>query len=207
MAGRDPGPDGGRDGLLDPRGRPDRAAALEPLARPADANDARHGDQRTADALTELCRRSLEGVAAQGRWVRPQLLVTIDLASLLEHPDGVGGDTGWAGPLDAEACRPLACDGTVTRVLVNRQPAGDQPPASGQPHPSHQALTDHDPATDHGRSGHTGAPDHNHDRGRDLDSDVPEGLQGRLRAAMTLLPPTLGGAPSQPWTSAGRPGS
>ncbi|HEX2159139.1 MAG TPA: DUF222 domain-containing protein, partial [Actinomycetes bacterium] len=36
-------------------------AALEPLARPADATDGRSGSQRTADALTELARRALEG--------------------------------------------------------------------------------------------------------------------------------------------------
>ena len=49
------------NGLLDPEAGTIVRAALEPLARPADAGDDRHGDQRTADALAELCRRSLEG--------------------------------------------------------------------------------------------------------------------------------------------------
>jgi HNH endonuclease len=60
-----------------------------------------------------------------------------------------------------EACRRLACDGAITRVLVTRQP---QP---GGPHPG----------------------------------DDPQGeasLAARLRTAMALLPPVLGGAPSQP---------
>jgi len=49
------------DGLLEAEAGHTVLAALEPMARPADADDPRHGGQRTADALTELCRRSLEG--------------------------------------------------------------------------------------------------------------------------------------------------
>jgi hypothetical protein len=37
-------------------------------------------------------------------------------------PGRIGGDIGGAGPLDPEACRRLACDATVTRVVVSRQP-------------------------------------------------------------------------------------
>jgi hypothetical protein len=48
-------------GLLEPEAGAIVRAALEPLARPADAQDARSGDQRNADALAELARRSLEG--------------------------------------------------------------------------------------------------------------------------------------------------
>jgi hypothetical protein len=143
-------------------------AALEPLARPTTADDTRSGGQRTADALAELARRALEGGRLpQTGGVRPQLLVTVDLDSLMGRPGTVGGDTGGAGPLDPEACRRLACDGAVTRVLVTRHPTGPNgltgDEGSTNPHPSHT-----------------------------------EGLATRLRAAMTLLPPVLGGAPSQP---------
>jgi hypothetical protein len=48
-------------GLLDPEAGQTLLAALEPLARPASAEDDRSGWQRNADALTELARRSLEG--------------------------------------------------------------------------------------------------------------------------------------------------
>jgi hypothetical protein len=154
-------------------------AALEPLARPHSADDSRLGGQRTADALAELARRALEaGRLPQAGGVRPQLLVTVDLDSLLGRPGAIGGDLGWAGPLDPEACRRLACDGAVTRVLVTRHPDGGQPPASDQPSFDHGATADHGPAT--GPSG------------RD------SGLEAQLQTAMTLLPPTLGGAPSQP---------
>jgi hypothetical protein len=146
-------------GLLEPEAGHTLMAALEPLARPNDAHDPRSGAQRRADSLAELARQALEGGRLpQVGGVRPQLTVTVDLDSLLGRPGGVGGEVGWAGPLDPEACRRLACDGALTRVLVTRHP-------SGQLHPAASEL---------------------------------EGLEGRLRAAMTLLPPTLGGAPTQP---------
>ena len=57
------------DGLLEPEAGQTLLAALEPLARPADAHDARSGRQRNADALTELARRGPRGwPAAPNRW-------------------------------------------------------------------------------------------------------------------------------------------
>src|SRR5918994_177563 len=111
------------DRLLEPEAGQTLLAALELLARPADAHDARSGSQRNAGALTELARRHLEaGRLPQTGGVRPQLTVTVDLDSLLGHPGTVGGEVGWAGPLDPEACRRLACDGAGTPGLVTRQP-------------------------------------------------------------------------------------
>jgi hypothetical protein len=162
------------DGLLEPESGSILLAALEPLARPADAEDTRSGGQRTADALTELARRGLEGGRLpQAGGVRPQLLVTVDLDSLLGRPGGLGGELGWAGPLDPQGCRRLACDGALTRVLVSRQP-------HHQPDPDGGPSVDYDP----------GPADH--------DPSEPAGLQERLRAAMVLLPPVLGGAARQP---------
>jgi hypothetical protein len=118
------------DGLLEPEAGQSLLAALEPLARPADAHDPRSGAQRRADGLAELARRSLEGGRLpQAGGVRPQLTVTVDLDSLVGRSGGVGGEAGWAGPLDPEACRRLACDGTVTRVLVSRHPMSHDPGA------------------------------------------------------------------------------
>jgi uncharacterized protein DUF222/HNH endonuclease len=175
------------DGLLEPEAGATVMAALEPLARPADADDDRLGGQRTADALVEVCRRSLEaGWLPKVGGVRPQLLVTMDLDSLLGHPGssgGVGGDLGWAGPLEAEACRRLTCDGTVTRVVVSRH-LGPGPAANL------------DAAADLGPSNHAATADH--DPSGDADPSAEVQLQRRLHAALTLLPPTLGGAPSQP---------
>ena len=159
------------DGLLEPEAGSTVLAALEPLARPADADDTRRGGQRTADTLTELARRALEGgQLPQTGGVRPQLLVTVDLDCLLGRPGAIRGDIGRVGPLDREACRRLACDAALARVVVSRHPD-----PTGQPHPG----------PDHGLAA-------------DDDSNGPVGLQQRLRAAMALLPPVLGRVPSQP---------
>ena len=88
------------DGLLEAEAGQIVLAALEPLARPADAHDTRAGGQRRADALVELARRNLEGgQLPQSGGVRPQLLVTVDLDSLLGHPGTLGGEAGGVGPL------------------------------------------------------------------------------------------------------------
>jgi hypothetical protein len=179
------------DGLLEPEAGQSLLAALEPLARPADATDTRSGGQRTADALAELARRALEGgQLPQTGGVRPQLLVTVDLDTLLGRPGAVGGEAGWAGPLDPEACRRLACDGALTRFVATRH--------HNHRHPDHGPAPDHSPGADAGavpRARDPGEP------GEDVatrDLMGEEGLGAQLRTAMALLPPVLGGAPSQP---------
>jgi len=74
----------------------------------------------------------------------------------------------------------LACDGAVTRVLVTR----------------HSRLHGHH---DPGHHGHDPGPyvDPGGQRGHH-DPDGDQGLAAQLRAAAALLPPVLGGAPSQP---------
>ena len=141
----------------------------EPLARPTSAEDERSGSQRRADALFELARRSLEGGRLpQTGGVRPQLTVTVELASLLAAEGGTpGGDSGGAGPLAAEACRRLACDAALTRVLVTR-------------HFNHPGHHRHAGGGDGGGNGR------------------PGGLAARLQTAVALLPAALGGAPTQP---------
>jgi HNH endonuclease len=111
--------------------------------------------------------------AAPDRRGPPQLTVTVDLDSLL-GPGGLGGEVGGAEPLDPEACRRLACDGAVTRVLVTRHPTTDHP--------------------DHGLGLDDGPGGHDHQDGLEADA----GLAAQLRAAARLLPPALGGAPAQP---------
>jgi hypothetical protein len=180
------------NGLLEPEAGQTLTAALEPLTRPHSAQDSRSGGQRTADALTELARRHLEGgQLPQTGGVRPQLMVTVDLDRLLGLPGavGVGGEIGAAGPLDPQACQRLACDSAVTRVLVTRHPSGQQHPAhhpnGEEQHPSaDQQPVVHHPSGDQQPVGN--------------DHGERAGLGARLRAAMRLLPPALGGAPTRP---------
>jgi hypothetical protein len=167
------------DGLLDPEAGQIVLAALEPLARPHSAEDARSGGQRRADALTELARRSLEGgTLPKAGGVRPQLSVLVDLASLLGRGPPVGGEAGWAGPLAPEVCRRLACDGAVTRVLVSRQPTS--------PHR-------------HNCDGPEDAAGHHHP-GEHRDATRDPELTDWLRTAAALLPPSWVGRPASPWT-------
>ncbi len=110
------------DGLLDPEAGEAVQAALLPLARPAGPDDERTAAQRRADALGELARQALQtGRLPQEGGQRPQLTVTVDLASLLvDH--SVSGTGGWGGTLPAETARRLACDATITRAVVHRHP-------------------------------------------------------------------------------------
>jgi hypothetical protein len=118
--------------------------------------------------------------------VRPQLLVTVDLASLQGRPGAVGGVTD-SGPLGSEACRRLACDGALTRVLVTRHPTHQQP---GGEH-------DHDHDDPGGHHGHSDPGGHHHPGGGNSPGSNPT-LEAQLRTAGAVLPPVLGGAPSQP---------
>jgi Domain of unknown function (DUF222)/HNH endonuclease len=206
-------------GLLDPEAGQTLLAALEPLARPSDAEDARTGWQRNADGLGELARRSLQaGILPRSGGVRPQLLVTVDLDTLLGRDGSLGGELGWTGSLPGEACRRLACDGALTRVLVTRQPhqhadhpdshrptspghSGDQRgshPDRGHRHP--HGGWDGASGDDGGWDGATGDPtwDSGSGNGNGGPGSGAGGLAGRLRAAIRLLPPVLGGAPTQP---------
>jgi Domain of unknown function (DUF222)/HNH endonuclease len=169
-------------GLLEPEAGAILLAALEPLARPHHAQDARSGDQRRADALVELARRTLEaGQLPTVGGVRPHLTVVVELDSLAGPGRGLGGDIGGAGPLTSEACRRLACDSAVTRVLVTRHPTD---------HGHHDHGHDGDASGLHGHEANSYRPDG--------DPHDAEGLTARLQTAMALLPPILGGAPSQP---------
>ena len=129
--------------------------------------------------------------------VRPQLLVMVDLDSLQgRHPRG--GDTD-SGPLDPEACQRLAYDSTLTRVLVTRQPTNhhsrwdDNP--GGHNHPIAEQRW---PAPNPGTEERVATVDLGADQRPPAPDPTAQGLEARLRTAMTLLPPALGGAPSQP---------
>ena len=85
------------DGLLEPEAGQTLLAALEPLARPADA--ARRPQRRPAHRPMPWpswpAATWRAGRLPQTGGVRPQLLVTVDLDSLLGRPGAVGGDAGW----------------------------------------------------------------------------------------------------------------
>jgi HNH endonuclease len=135
--------------------------------------------------------------------------VTVDLATLLGQPGSLGGELGWTGSVGAEATRRLACDAELTRVLVTRHPHGHPDPGGGTSNHSGSDATSHphgngddsgwDAATSHPRGNGEGEGE-----GWDGSGDGQTGgagaggLAARLQAARRLLPPALGGPPTQP---------
>jgi hypothetical protein len=160
------------DGLLDPEAGETVRSALLPLARPTGPDDDRGAAQRRADGLGELARQALQGGRVpRAGGLRPQVMVTVELANLLAERGGVGGVSGWGGVLPGETVRRVICDATVTRAIVHRHPG----------HASHP-ITNLGHATVHA--------------GPDAASSDGGGLAGRLRSAVALLPAPLG-APTQ----------
>jgi hypothetical protein len=83
-------------------------------------SDGRTPVQRRADALGELCRQWLDQagrprVAGQ----RPHLVVTIDHEALAERRGKAGvAELEESGSVDPEAARRMACDASITRVVL-----------------------------------------------------------------------------------------
>ncbi|RAW17836.1 HNH endonuclease [Phytoactinopolyspora halophila] len=127
--------------------------ALDPLAAPQPSDDgerdARSPEQRSADALVELCRRNLANGSLPTNHGHPaQLHLLAELATLA--PEGTPGsharnhdpatpsphprwlqdtwarrfgvapaELAWGGPISTEALRRISCDADVTHVLVD----------------------------------------------------------------------------------------
>jgi hypothetical protein len=99
-------------------------AAIEALAAPvpgADGTrDPRSAEERRADALLDLCRRALDaGEFPTSRGVRPHLHVTFTEATLRGEPGAPFGRTSTGEDLSPETIRRLACDASITGILLN----------------------------------------------------------------------------------------
>jgi Domain of unknown function (DUF222)/HNH endonuclease len=133
-----------------------------------------------------LARLGLQaGLVPQAGGARPQVTVTVELASLLAQHD-VGGTGGWGGILPGETVRRLACDATVTRAIVHRHPNhGGRGAAVASGHPGHTTPCSGESWPSPGDGANPAATTGNQD-----------GLAGTLRRAVALLPAPLG-APTQ----------
>jgi len=108
-------------GELDPVGGEKLQAALESFVQ-ADrpAGDLRSRAQRLGDALVQLCDNALaSGTLPILRTVKPHVVVMIDLDDLIDPATGPGAaTTGFGAVISAARARWLACDGTVSRVVM-----------------------------------------------------------------------------------------
>jgi hypothetical protein len=89
--------------------------ALEPLARRAGKDDDRLRDRRLANALVELAMHALDnGLLPQ----RTHLQVTTSLETLLGLSGAPAAEMEFSPPISAKAVERLACDCSVTRILL-----------------------------------------------------------------------------------------
>jgi hypothetical protein len=103
------------NGMLDKVGGAAVRAALEPLAQRAGKDDDRCRERRMADALVEVCTHALDnGVPSR----RVHLQVTTSLETLLGLSGAPAAEMEFSLPISSKAVERLACDCTVTRVLL-----------------------------------------------------------------------------------------
>ena len=111
-------------GLLDAAGGAALRTALEPLARPSGADDDRRRDRRLADALVELALHALDsGAVPQRASQRAHLQVTTSLETLLAWQGSPAAELEFSMPISARMVERLACDATITRVLLDADSA------------------------------------------------------------------------------------
>src|SRR5882762_2707071 len=102
-------------GTLDKVGGAALRTALEPLAKRTGKDDRRRYPRRLADALVDLSMHSLDnGVLGQ----RTHMQVTTSLETLLGLTGSPAAEMEFSLPISSKAVERLACDGTVTRILL-----------------------------------------------------------------------------------------
>src|SRR5713101_2693545 len=101
--------------ILDKIGGAAVQTALEPLAKRAGKDDDRLRDRRLADALVDLAMHALDtGLVPQ----RTHMQVTTSLETLLGLPGASAAEVEFSLPISAKAVERLACDCSVTRILL-----------------------------------------------------------------------------------------
>ena len=98
--------------------------ALEPLAQPHGDGDDRGREHRNADALVELAGHCLDTAAVpQHGSVRPHVQVTTTLETLQGLIGAPAGEMALSLPISAKTVQRIACDSSVTRVLLGTDSA------------------------------------------------------------------------------------
>jgi len=103
------------NGMLDKVGGAAVQAALEPLAQRTGKDDDRCRERRVADALVDVCTHALDA-GVPGR--RAHLQVTTSLETLLGLCGAPAAEMEFSLPISAKAVERLACDSSVTRILL-----------------------------------------------------------------------------------------
>src|ERR1700680_3533116 len=108
------------NGILDKVGGAALRTALEPLAKRVGRDDDRRRDRRLADALVDLSMHMLDsGLLPQQGSQRNAMQVTTSLDTLLGLSGAPAAEMEFSLPISAKAVERLACDCSVTRILLD----------------------------------------------------------------------------------------
>jgi hypothetical protein len=111
-------------GCLDAEGAGLLRTALEPLARKSGPDEYRGRAQRLADALVELAAHRLDlGQIPARASQRSHLQVTATLETLCGLAGAPAGELDGGATIPDATVQRLACDATITRVLLNAESA------------------------------------------------------------------------------------
>jgi hypothetical protein len=106
-------------GFLDPVGGATLCTTLDALARRSGSDDDRSRERRYADALVELAGHRLDSAdLPRAGSQRPHLQVTTSLETLMGIEGSPAGMLERGGPIGTATVQRLACDASVTRVLL-----------------------------------------------------------------------------------------
>ena len=107
------------DGIIDPEHGAAWKSALEPLAKRRGQEDDRSRSQRMHDANVELIHHAMDqGTLPRRNGVRPHITVTTTLEALKGEVGVPPSDLEFGLPISSRTMERLACDSTVSRVLL-----------------------------------------------------------------------------------------
>ena len=107
------------DGALDAEGGAAVRTAIDSLSAPGGVEETRTPAQRRADALVELTHHALDqGTLPARRGVKPHLTVTTTLEGLKNEVGAPAADLELSLPVSTRTLERIACDCTISRVLL-----------------------------------------------------------------------------------------
>jgi Domain of unknown function (DUF222)/HNH endonuclease len=115
------------NGLLDAESGAVLRTALDAAMRPPSGDEPHSAAQRRADALLEIVHQAMNhGALPDVAGERPHVIVVTDLATLRRDAESLPAQLSWGGPIGSDTARRIACDASVTRVVVDNK--GSSPP-------------------------------------------------------------------------------
>jgi hypothetical protein len=107
------------DGILDPAAGATVRTALESLAKPLGPDDERNHKQRMADALGDAMNHAMdEGRLPRRNGVKPHINLTTTLEGIKNELGAPAADLELSLPISTRTLERLACDCTMSRVLL-----------------------------------------------------------------------------------------